>query len=135
MVAVLGAAHAGWRGLEAGVLGATVRAMRDLGAGAIRAVLGPCISPGAYEFSGADLDRLCEVLGEEVRGVTDDGRPALDVPAAVHSSLLAEGVVLDRGRVRPACTAASDRLWSHRRTADTARQAGVIWWEEVPDGS
>jgi len=48
---VIGAAHAGWRGALSGVLGNTVRAMVALGARAhrITAVIGPAISPGAYE--------------------------------------------------------------------------------------
>lgn len=48
---VIGAAHAGWRGALSGVLGNTVRAMVALGARAhrISAVIGPAISPRAYE--------------------------------------------------------------------------------------
>ncbi|QUS35755.1 peptidoglycan editing factor PgeF [Falsirhodobacter algicola] len=46
---VIGAAHAGWKGAIAGILEATVEAMRDLGASDIRAVIGPCISQRAYE--------------------------------------------------------------------------------------
>jgi polyphenol oxidase len=48
---VIGAAHAGWRGAQDGVLQATVRAMETLGAraAAITAVIGPCISQQAYE--------------------------------------------------------------------------------------
>ena len=53
---VIGAAHAGWRGALAGVIEATVKAMRELGAKPerITAVIGPAISQKAYEV-GADL--------------------------------------------------------------------------------
>ena len=53
---VIGAAHAGWRGALAGVLEATVAAMRALGAAPTRiaAAVGPCIAQGSYEV-GADL--------------------------------------------------------------------------------
>ena len=53
---VVGAAHAGWRGAVAGVLEATVQAMRDLGARTERivAAIGPCIGQASYEV-GADL--------------------------------------------------------------------------------
>ncbi|HUB46232.1 MAG TPA: peptidoglycan editing factor PgeF [Acetobacteraceae bacterium] len=51
---VVGAAHAGWRGALAGVLEATVAAMRGLGAQHIAAVVGPCIRQQSYEV-GADL--------------------------------------------------------------------------------
>ncbi len=48
---VIGAAHAGWRGAQAGVLEATVDAMEALGAKRknITAVIGPTISQPAYE--------------------------------------------------------------------------------------
>ena len=51
---VVGAAHAGWRGAVAGVLEATLDAMRALGARDITAVVGPCIAQPSYEVS-ADL--------------------------------------------------------------------------------
>ncbi len=51
---VVGAAHAGWRGAVAGVLEATLEAMRALGARSITAVVGPCIGQASYEV-GADL--------------------------------------------------------------------------------
>jgi polyphenol oxidase len=125
--AAVGVVHAGWRGLVAGVVPAAVEAMRDLGAGEIRAVVGPCIRPGCYEFGPDDLDRVAAVLGDVVRVRTDDGRPALDVPAAVRTALQRAGVtdVSDDG----VCTACSDEHWSHRAAGDEARQAVVAWVE------
>ena len=54
--AIVGAAHAGWRGAVAGVLEATVAAMLALGASAERiiAAIGPCIAQASYEV-GSDL--------------------------------------------------------------------------------
>lgn len=127
--AVVGAAHAGWRGLLAGVLPATVEAMRRLGATDIAWALGPCVSPAAYEFSGPELDRVARRLGESVRGATAGGAPALDVAAAVRSSLAAAGVVAPPQGPPPPCTATGSRHWSHRAAEDAARQAGVIWWQ------
>jgi YfiH family protein len=51
---VIGAAHAGWRGAVAGVLEATIAAMRALGARDIAAAIGPCIGQASYEV-GPDL--------------------------------------------------------------------------------
>jgi len=51
---VIGAAHAGWRGAVAGMLEATLDAMRGLGARRILAVVGPCIGQASYEV-GPDL--------------------------------------------------------------------------------
>jgi hypothetical protein len=43
------AVHAGWRGLAAGVIEAGVEALRETGARAMRAALGPCIGACCYE--------------------------------------------------------------------------------------
>jgi YfiH family protein len=122
---VVGAVHAGWRGLEAGVIGATVEALRGLGAGSIEARLGPCIHAECYEFGTGDLARLARTLGPDVVGETSEGRPALDVPAAVRSSLTRAGV--DDVDVDPTCTACSLDHFSHRARGDTGRQAAVVW--------
>ncbi len=63
----IGAAHAGWRGLQAGVLEATVAQMRTPTSG-ILAWLGPCIGQASYE------------VGEEVR----DAFAGLDAGASAH---------------------------------------------------
>ncbi len=118
--------HAGWRGLLAGVIGAAVHALREVGSTEVRAVLGPCIHPGAYEFGEVDLDRISAVLGPAVRSATDDGRPALDMPAAVAASLAAHDVPLVA--TVGGCTAAdADRRWSHRARREPQRQAMVAW--------
>lgn len=122
---VVGVAHAGWRGLGAGVLEAAVTAMRQLGATEVGAVLGPCIRPECYEFGAFDLDRLAARFGDAVRGTTGDGRPALDLAAGVRVALHRVGVtdVEDPG----VCTACSGEHWSHRARQDTARQGVVAW--------
>lgn len=124
---VVGVAHAGWRGLAAGVVGAAVDAMRERGATEVRAVLGPCIRPRCYEFGPADLDVVASRLGGGVRSTTARGTSALDVPAAVHAALVAAGVVdvVDTG----VCTACSPVHWSHRARGDAGRQAVVVWRE------
>jgi purine-nucleoside/S-methyl-5'-thioadenosine phosphorylase / adenosine deaminase len=122
---LIGVAHAGWRGLVAGVVERTVAEMRALGAGEIEAVLGPCIRPECYEFGADDLDAVAARLGAGVRGRTAAGASALDLPAGVVLALGAAGVtrVTDTG----VCTACSARQFSWRRDADQARQALVVW--------
>lgn len=123
---VIGVAHAGWRGLVAGVIEATVSTMRDQGATDIVAVLGACIRPQAYEFGAADLDRVVDRFGPGVRATTATGTPALDVPATVRAALDETGVAL--AAVLGACTASEAELrWSHRARGDRARQAMVAW--------
>ena len=61
--AVIGAAHAGWKGALTGVLEKTLRAMEDLGAARqnIAAVIGPSISQANYEVGAEFRDRFLGV--------------------------------------------------------------------------
>ena len=118
----VGVVHAGWPGLLAGVVGAGVDALRAADPEApVRAVLGPCVHPGRYEFGVDDLAKLVDRFGPDVAARTDDGRPALDIPAAVRLALAAAGVV-DIVDV-DVCTSASADHFSHRRDGTTGRQA------------
>lgn len=123
---VVGAAHAGWRGLATGVLQATVRAMGDLGAGSVSWWLGPCISPSAYEFGEGDLRGLCDRYGPQLRARTRDGAPALDLRAGVAAALAEVGAAPGAPGARPACTALDPGWFSWRARSDRGRQAAVV---------
>ncbi len=122
---VIGVAHAGWRGLVAGVIEETVSAMRRLGARSVVAALGPCIHPECYAFGPAEMDAVAGRFGPTVRGETRHGDPALDIPAAVGVALGRAGadLVADAG----ICTACSADHWSWRARQDRERQATVVW--------
>ena len=123
---VIAAVHAGWAGLAAGVVASAVATMRDLGATRVEAALGPCIHAECYAFADVDLVPLIRAFGPGVRGTTDAGAPALDLPAAVGAAVAAAGagVVADED----VCTACGeDRYWSHRARKDVQRQAMVVW--------
>ena len=122
---VIGVAHAGWRGVAAGVIEATVAEMEALGATGIEAAIGPCIHAECYEFSPTDLDAVAARLGDTVRATTAAGGPALDVPAAVGVALQRAGIdtVNDVG----VCTACSKGHFSWRARKETQRQATVVW--------
>lgn len=123
---IVGAVHAGWAGLLAGVVERAVENMRRLGATRVEAALGPCIRAECYEFRRPDLERVCLALGADVEGVTRSGSPALDLPAAVAAALSrrAATLVWDEG----VCTAcAADRAYSHRARGELERQAMLVW--------
>jgi len=123
---VIGVAHAGWRGLVAGVVERTADRMRALGAGEIMGALGPCIHAECYEFSEVDLDHVAGVLGDGVRARTAAGTPALNMQAAVAVVLGHAGVTLAHDAA--VCTAcAADDYFSHRARAESERQATVVW--------
>ncbi|MFI5046077.1 MAG: polyphenol oxidase family protein [Acidimicrobiia bacterium] len=121
----VGVVHAGWAGLERGVVGRGVDALRrhDVAGAPLRAVLGPCIRPGRYEFGAEDLARLVDRFGPSVAATTLWGTPAFDLPAAVRIELARAGVddLIDVG----VCTSASPDHFSHRRDGVTGRQAVV----------
>jgi purine-nucleoside/S-methyl-5'-thioadenosine phosphorylase / adenosine deaminase len=125
---VVGAVHAGWRGLAAGIVERAAERMRATGASDVTAVVGPCIHAGCYEFGADDLDRVVERCGEVARGVTADGRPALDLPAAVRAALVRAGATVVGGDAP--CTACDRRFFSHRARGDTGRQALLVWIED-----
>jgi hypothetical protein len=125
--ACVGIAHAGWRGLCAGVLEATVAAMRVPPA-RLLAWLGPAIGPENYE------------IGEEVRAAflqrdamaalafvpTRPGHWRLDLYAVARQRLAA----LNVSRVYGGgfCTASDAvRFFSYRRDKATERMAAAIW--------
>jgi len=124
---IIGVAHAGWRGVLAGVLGATVGEMRSLGASSIEAVVGPCIHPGCYDFGATDLDEVAAAFGDGVRATTSAGLPALDLPAAVRIALAEAGVSGDDIRDVGVCTACSPDHFSWRAGGDQERQAMAVW--------
>jgi YfiH family protein len=121
---VVGAVHAGWRGLAAGVVEAAVAEVAERAGEAPAAVVGPCIHPCCYEFSPGDLELVAERLGDAVESRTAAGEPALDVPAAVRIALSRAGVaeIVDLG----VCTSCSPRHFSHRRDGRTGLQAMLV---------
>jgi YfiH family protein len=124
---VVGAVHAGWRGLAGGVVEAAVARLRERQAGAVRAVVGPCIHPECYEFGPDELATLAARYGPEVEGRTSWGRPALDLPATVRAALARAGV--SEIGLAPQCTACDLRFFSHRARGDTGRQAMLVWMD------
>ena len=123
----IGIAHAGWRGLAAGVLEATVAAL-DAPASRLCAWLGPAIGPAAFE------------VGDEVRATFVAANPAAagafvanargrwqaDLYALARLRLAAIGV--DRIEGGGECTRGDgERFYSFRREAVTGRMATLAW--------
>jgi YfiH family protein len=133
---VVAAAHAGWRGLAAGVLSRTVEAMRANGAGEILAWLGPAIGPRQFEV-GADvfkafMDGTVDDAGaREVAAafVAQEDRPGkylADIYALARCALMRDGVQNIAGG--QCCTVSEPlRFYSYRRDGITGRQASLIW--------
>jgi YfiH family protein len=121
---VLGAIHAGWRGLLAGVFERTATAMRTAGATSLVAVVGACIGPECYEFGEGDLARLERRFGSSVRSSTAAGRPALDLRAGVRRAL--DDLAVPIATEISECTACDPGWFSWRARKDTGRHALVV---------
>jgi YfiH family protein len=121
--AVIGAAHCGRPGLVAGIVQATVAAMRALGAGDLTAWIGPSVCGRCYEVPQPMQDAVVEVEPAS-RATTSWGTPSLDVAAGVRAQLARDDVeVVDLSR----CTRESPDLFSYRRDGErSGRQAGII---------
>jgi copper oxidase (laccase) domain-containing protein len=122
---VAGIAHAGWRGVLAGVVEATVAEMRDLGASEVLAWRGACVHPCCYAFDETDLEAAVGQLGPTVLAATRDGQPAFDLPAGVRVALGRAGAKLVGEE--PACTACSDGWFSWRARKDLERTCVGVW--------
>jgi polyphenol oxidase len=124
---VVGAVHAGWRGLAAGVVEAGVAAMAGLGADPAVCVglVGPAVGGCCYEV-GPDVRDAVGTRYPAALATTRDGRPALDPAAGAAQALQLAGV----GQVRVAAECTVDlegRFFSHRRDqGHTGRQAALV---------
>jgi hypothetical protein len=123
------AAHAGWRGLAAGVLEATVSAL-GLPPGRLMAWLGPAIGPEHFEV-GAEVRAALLQNDPGADGafrLNTQGRFMADLGALTVRRLEKLGMTRIYGGGE--CTYAhSERYFSYRRDGVTGRQATLIWRE------
>lgn len=124
---VTGVAHAGWRGAVAGVVEATVDAMRRQGATQVLAWRGACIHPCCYPFEEPDLAAAADRLGDGVVGRARDGSPAFDLPRAVRIGLERAGALLVGED--PSCTGCDEGWFSWRVRGDSGRVVVGAWCE------
>ncbi len=123
----IGAAHAGWRGLAAGVLEATVRAMHTP-ASELVAWLGPAAGPAAYEVGGEVREAFVQPSPGAASAfvATRPGHWRVDLYALARQRLVACGVTALHGGDR--CTISEPGpFFSHRRDGRSGRMATLAW--------
>ena len=122
---VVATAHAGRRGLAAGVLSRTLAAMVGLGADAdrVEVAIGPAAGGCCYEVPAAMRDEV-EAAVPGTATTTSWGTPALDLRAGARLALAALGV--RDVRLVGGCTIEDPTLYSFRRDRVTGRFAGVV---------
>lgn len=125
------AVHAGWRGLAAGIVTATVTRLGGA-PGDLLAWIGPGIGAGAYTV-GAELRATFCARDPAFAAAFSrrDGRWHADLRAIAHRELAQHGIGWIGGYA--GCTfEESERFYSYRREAVTGRMASLVW--RMPPG-
>ena len=120
---VVAAVHVGRRGLLNSVTSLTIALMREMGASAMTAIIGPAICGSCYEVSPEIFAEVTNAYPSAISR-TPHGSPALDLPAALRQILKEEGIssIIDES----SCTVEDQNLFSYRRDGVTGRQVGLI---------
>ena len=121
------AAHAGWRGLAAGVLEATLDSLavdpKD-----ILVWLGPAIGPQAFEVGPEVREVFINQLPEAATAFVpshNDGKFMADIYKLARLRLAVRGVTAVYGG--GFCTVTDPRFFSYRRAPRTGRFASLVW--------
>ncbi len=116
------AAHAGWRGLAAGVLTATVEALREIASDADHAVavIGPHVGASCYEVDEPVVQAFAARFGDALNEASRPSRAGhwkIDLARLARLDLERAGLASDRiAALSDACTACdSERFYSYRR--------------------
>jgi hypothetical protein len=136
---VVAAAHAGWRGLVAGVIGRAVEVLcRRAGAepAGLVAAVGPAIDACCFEVGDEVARQIARAVGNEsATAAGPRGRPHVDLRRAAALSLAAAGVAPSRIELVGPCTrCAASHFHSYRRAgAGQGRQVSFVALRGAPD--
>jgi len=129
---IVAAAHAGWRGLAAGVIDNTLAAMR-IDVSDVLAYIGPGIGPRHFEVGEDVLEAFVTSDAGAARAFTlrAPGKWLADLPGLARRALQRCGVNAIYGGVL--CTYSDPlRFFSYRRDGETGRMAALIWRDKRP---
>lgn len=127
------AAHAGWRGLAAGVLEATVASFNTAPENLI-AWLGPAIGPQVFEVGDEVRQAFCQIeprAAAAFMAIDSDANEKkwlADVYQLARQRLVSVGVENVYGGGRCTFTEA-ETFYSFRRDSNTGRMVSLIWFE------
>lgn len=124
---VVGAAHAGWRGLAGGVLDATVAAM-SVPASRVVAWLGPAIEQSAFEVGAEVRDQFMARTQKHADAFVRNARERwqADIYRLARVELERMGIAGVYGGAFEVF-ADADRFFSYRREKHTGRMATMVW--------
>lgn len=120
------AIHAGWRGLAAGVIEATLTEL-PRPTSELEAWLGPAIGPCCYEVGDDVAERVTAATEPSIALTANGGRPRIDLHRAAQFQLNRLGV--KRVHRIEACTRCNpDLLWSYRGSSGTNGRNLTFAW-------
>lgn len=125
---VVAAAHAGWRGLAAGVLEATVRAL-PVPAASLMAWLGAAIGPASFEVGPEVRAAFMAVDPQAARAFAPGPAPGkhyADLYALARQRLARAGVTRVSGGGRDTLRE-PEAFYSYRRDGSAGRMAALAW--------
>ena len=117
---IVGAIHAGRRGILNGIIAETISRMRALGGDNLVATIGPAICSRCYEV---DLPMYLDAISHDAELATNTETHCLDLKRAARSQLSVQGVEVSDIEI---CTAHDSNFFSYRRDGNTGRNVGVI---------
>ena len=125
------AAHAGWRGLAAGVLEAAAKSLH-VEPHDILVWLGPAIGPKVFEVGGEVREVFIQDLPDAAAAFVpsiNEGRYMADIYALARLRLARSGITAVYGG--GFCTVTDPRFFSYRRSPRTGRFASLVWIEKT----
>lgn len=131
---VIGTAHAGWRGIVAGVVKNMIQKLKTeygVGAASLRVMIGPAICGRHYDVSTTmdgrieQFDAMFERQKDVVR--REQGRVYLDLPAAVRAQCLRAGMKVEQIDQEGRCVFEDETLPSHRREGEKRTHNLCSW--------
>jgi YfiH family protein len=128
----IAAVHAGWRGTVAGVLAATLHALRSKGGRTadVRLAMGPSIGACCFEVGAEVVEAFRRTAPDPEPCIVGGPRPRLDLIEANRRQALALGVAPGNIGSAGLCTSCRpDLLASYRRSGGApGRMAGIVAW-------
>ena len=128
---VIGAAHAGWRGAQKGIVRKTVESMLEIGAeiSSIEAYISPCISVDAFEVG----QEVANLFPEQFVEKNKNTKPYVDLKGYIFGQLVSIGILNSHIVMDTGCTFNDQSdFYSYRREANKAgRMAAVIKLNEI----
>lgn len=123
----VGAVHAGWRGMAAGVIERAVEAM-DVDPARVMAWMGPAIGPKAFEVGAEVREAFIDVdaAADEAFAPHVPGKYLADLYRLARQRLARAGVARAFGGGYCTCTE-RNRFFSYRRVKESGRMGTFIW--------